>query len=70
MNDTVVYLFILQAMHGGGCVHVYFYCIDFSYSLPNLRFIISRTTILMKKVLLPQSVIVGSHTHFFLFNYF
>jgi len=38
--------------------------IDFSHSFLN-SLIISRAPILMKEVLLPQSVMVGSHTRFF-----
>ena len=51
-------------MHGSGRVHVYFYCIDFSHSLPNLL-IISRAP--MREVLLPQSVMAGlTHSRFFI----
>jgi len=68
MNDTVVYLFILQAMHGGGCVHIYFYCIDFSHSSP-ISLIISWAPILMKEVLLLYSPGCNGVTHSFFFIY-
>jgi len=57
-------------MHGGGGgVHVFYYCIDIFHSLPN-SLIISRALILMKEVLLPQSVMVGSHTLSIFFSKF
>jgi len=42
--------------------YIFFYCIDFFHSLSNSLIIILRAQLLMKEILLPQNVMVGSHT--------